>query len=62
MTVVEYALYRAAGDLLSAAELATARELARKTELGDRHAERELRRLILRVVFSERKSTKSAAA
>jgi hypothetical protein len=61
MTNLQFALYRAAEQVLSAAERATARELARKTELGDRQAERELRHLILRVVFSERKSTKSAA-
>ena len=62
MTNLQFALYRAAEQVLSAAERATARELARKTELGDRQAERELRHLILRVVFTERKGAKGAAA
>jgi hypothetical protein len=61
MTPLEYALYRAAARLLSAAELTAARKLAAKADAGDQGAGRELRRMVLRVVFTDRKA-KSAAA
>jgi hypothetical protein len=62
MKHIEYVLYRAARDLLPAADLAIAQELARQADAGDRSARRRLRRIVLKTVFTERQSKGKAAA
>ncbi|HKE24956.1 MAG TPA: hypothetical protein VKB88_21490 [Bryobacteraceae bacterium] len=62
MTGLEYALYRAARQLLTPAELAIARELAAKADRGVPWSRKKLRRILLRAVFTKRTSAKKAAA
>ena len=62
MTPLEYALYRSAAQLLSAAELAAARKLAAKADAGDQAAGRQLRRILLEVVFAKWTGRKKSAA